>query len=284
MITAKIASRVRRGFTLMELLVVITIIMLISGLFLSLSPGNGGGLPASQRILASSLRSVRALALMNRGTLGNGIAYNARYRLLILNDPSDPANHLRQFVIAVGGVNSIDAGGVDPATLAATNNSKYTWFAPESPSLLPNGVYFIPPKEDTTTTINDPSGAPAAANTRRSIIGDIADNAGNALDHTTSPPWVKFAYYNQPTNLGTMSSDGTAKKWYYVELQPSGASNHLGRVMLVLANGVMRNDASGTAVLDLASNSQFAAIALRPNGDVSMTNDADEMNTTTLTK
>jgi hypothetical protein len=54
--------------------------------------------------------------------------------------------------------------------------------------------------------------------------------------------------------------------------------------MLVLANGVMRNDASGTAVLDLASNSQFAAIALRPNGDVSMTNDADEMNTTTLTK
>ena len=284
MIPAKTASRVRRGFTLMELLVVITIIMLISGLFLSLSPGNGGGLPASQRILASSLRSVRALALMNRGTLGNGIAYNARYRLLILNDPSDPANHLRQFVIAVGGVNSIDAGGVDPATLAATNDTKYTWFAPESPSLLPNGVYFIPPKEDTTTTINDPSGAPAAANTRRSIIGDIADNAGNALDHTTSPPWVKFAYYNQPTNLATMSSEGTAKKWYYVELQPSGASNHLGRVMLVLANGVMRNDASGTAVLDLASNSQFAAIALRPNGDVSMTNDADEMNTTTLTK
>jgi hypothetical protein len=106
----------------------------------------------------------------------------------------------------------------------------------------------------------------------------------NVLDHTTSPPWVKFAYYNQPTNLATMSSEGTAKKWYYVELQPSGASNHLGRVMLVLANGVMRNDVSGTAVLDLASNSQFAAIALRPNGDVSMTNDADEMNTTTLTK
>ena len=29
---------------------------------------------------------------MNRGTYSNNITYNARYRLLILNDPTDPVN------------------------------------------------------------------------------------------------------------------------------------------------------------------------------------------------
>ena len=49
-------SLARKGFTLIELLVVITIILLISSLFLGLSAGDGGGLPAGQRIIASSIR------------------------------------------------------------------------------------------------------------------------------------------------------------------------------------------------------------------------------------
>ena len=107
--------RLRRGFTLVELLVVITIILMISGLFLGLSPGDGGGLAAGQRIIGSSLRTVRAMALMNRGAGNSGVTYAPRYRLLILNDPNDEVNHLRQFVIAVGGVSSADQGGSGPA-------------------------------------------------------------------------------------------------------------------------------------------------------------------------
>ncbi len=275
--------RTRRGFTLIELLLVITIILLISGMFLGLSTGDGGGLPAGQRMVGSTIRSVRAMALMNRGTAGTGISYNSRYRLLILNDPADPVNHLRQFCVAVGGVSLASAGLTDPATITATNDNRYTWVSPEGTSMLPAGVYFIPPKTDTTTTINPPPGAAMLANTRRSIIGSIADNTGNAQDSAgSSPPWVMFTPVNQPTGLQAMSTMG-AKKWYYIEIQPTGASNHLGRVMIVLAKGSMMPDGAGVA-LNLASESQFAALALRPNGDVSFTSDPDEMDKANLTK
>jgi prepilin-type N-terminal cleavage/methylation domain-containing protein len=283
MVALPSSRRARRGFTLIELLLVITIILLISGMFLGLSTGDGGGLPAGQRMVGSTIRSVRAMALMNRGTAGTGISYNSRYRLLILNDPTDPVNHLRQFCVAVGGVSLASAGLTDPALITATNDNRYTWVSPEGTSMLPAGVYFIPPKSDTTTTINPPPGAVMLANTRRSIIGSIADNNGNALDSAgTSPPWVMFTPVNQPTGLQAMGAMG-AKKWYYIEIQPSGASNHLGRVMIVLAKGSMMLDGASVA-LNLASESQFAALALRPNGDVSFTSDPDEMDKANLTK
>jgi prepilin-type N-terminal cleavage/methylation domain-containing protein len=277
------SRRTRRGFTLIELLLVITIILLISGMFLGLSTGDGGGLPAGQRMVGSTIRSVRAMALMSRGTAGTGISYNSRYRLLILNDPTDPVNHLRQFCVAIGGVTLASAAPNDPVLITATNDNRYKWITPEGTSMLPAGVYFIPPKNDTTTTINPPPGAAMLANTRRSIIGSISDNTGNAQDSAgSSPPWVMFTPVNQPTSLQAMSTMG-AKKWYYIEIQPTGASNHLGRVMIVLAKGSMMLDGASVA-LNLASESQFAALALRPNGDVSFTSDPDEMDKANLTK
>ena len=277
------SRRPRRGFTLIELLLVITIILLISGMFLGLSTGDGGGLPAGQRMVGSTIRSVRAMALMSRGTAGTGISYNSRYRLLILNDPTDPVNHLRQFCVAIGGVTLASAFPNDPVLITATNDNRYKWITPEGTSMLPAGVYFIPPKNDTTTTINPPPGAAMLANTRRSIIGSISDNTGNAQDSAgSSPPWVMFTPVNQPTSLQAMSTMG-AKKWYYIEIQPTGASNHLGRVMIVLAKGSMMLDGASVA-LNLASESQFAALALRPNGDVSFTSDPDEMDKANLTK
>jgi len=277
------SRRPRQGFTLIELLLVITIILLISGMFLGLSTGDGGGLPAGQRMVGSTIRSVRAMALMSRGTAGTGISYNSRYRLLILNDPTDPVNHLRQFCVAIGGVTLASAAPNDPVLITATNDNRYKWITPEGTSMLPAGVYFIPPKNDTTTTINPPPGAATLANTRRSIIGSISDNTGNAQDSAgSSPPWVMFTPVNQPTSLQAMSTMG-AKKWYYIEIQPTGASNHLGRVMIVLAKGSMMLDGASVA-LNLASESQFAALALRPNGDVSFTSDPDEMDKANLTK
>jgi hypothetical protein len=74
-----------------------------------------------------------------------------------------------------------------------------------------------------------------------------------------------------------------AKNWYYIEIQPTGASNHLGRVMIVLAKGNLIPDGTGLA-LNLTSENQFAALALRPNGDISYTTDANEMDTALLTK
>lgn len=274
-------SRARRGFTLIELLVVITIILLISGLFLNMSAGDGGGLMGGQRMVGSSIRSVRAMALMNRGAQGTGVSYNARYRLLILNDPSDPVNHLHKYMIVVGSVDtSTLAAGVDPTTVTSTSDSRYKWYSPDAPTLLPSGVYFVPPASDTTTVVNKPPGFTGTWVGRASIIGQIADNAtANSNDNPGSPPWMMFASQGvvAPTNLAAMSGLD-AKKWYYVELQTGGTSNHLGRVILVLANGVLRMDSASNKVqLDLISENQLAALSLRPSGDVAMTTDPDEL-------
>jgi len=40
---------------------------------------------------------------------------------------------------------------------------------------------------------------------------------------------------------------------------------------------VVRNTGTGKAMIDITSENQFAALSLRPNGDVTMTLDADEM-------
>jgi len=270
-----VRSIARKGFTLIELLVVISIILLISSLFLGLSAGDGGGLPAGQRILASSIRTARAMALMNRGPGTGGVNYGGRYRLLILNDPDDEVNHLRQFVIAVGGVSSTDLAGADPASITSTSSAPYLWFSPEPPQMLPSGIVFVPPTGDTSTTMTvADTGTP-----RYTVIGKLADNVSStASDSTaTSPPWMTYAPTNQPMALSAMSADFNPKKWFYLELQDSGASNHLGRVLIVLAKGIVRNTGTSKAMIDVASENHFAALSLRPNGDVTMTVDAFEM-------
>lgn len=281
-----LSARARRGFTLIELLVVITIILLISGLFLNLSSGDGGGLMGGQRMMGSSIRSVRAMALMNRGAQGTGVSYNARYRLLILNDPTDPINHLHKYMIAVGSVDVASvAVGVDPATVTSTSDTRYKWYTPDAPTLLPSGIFVVPPASDTTTVVNKPAGFTGTWVGRASIIGQIADSAvASANDSPNSPPWMMFASQGvvTPTSLGAMTTLDP-KKWYYVELQTGGTSNHLGRVVLVLANGVLRLDpASNKVQLDLANENQFAALSLRPSGDVALTTDPDELNTNLL--
>jgi len=276
---SRITAGVRRGFTLIELLVVITIILLISALFLGISTGDGGGLKGGQRIIASTIRSVRAMALMNRGAYSSGITYNGRYRLLILNDPTDPVNHLHQFVVAVGCVDSSKvSAGVDPTSITDTANSAYVWYAPEQPTNLPNGVYFIPPK-GSTTTINDPVDADGVikklTDNQYSVIGPIADTASTGvLDTTTSPPKMLFTPVNQPQAL-----NAGGKSWYYIELQSSGASNHLGKVVLIFANATLRGDTK-TASLDIQNINQFAVVAVRPNGDVVISNDSDDITPT----
>jgi prepilin-type N-terminal cleavage/methylation domain-containing protein len=268
-------SLARKGFTLIELLVVITIILLISSLFLGLNAGDGGGLAAGQRMLGSSIRTLRAMALMNRGPGGTGITHAPRYRLLILNDPDDEVNHLRQVVLAVGGVSSTDLGATNPASITNTASLPYKWYSPEPAQMLPAGVVFVPPASDVGTTMQ----LAVASGTRRSNIGQVADNiTGSAQDSpTTNPPTMSYAPVSQPTALAAMGTDFNAKRWYYIELQGTGASNHLGRTVLVLALGTVRNTSAGRAAIDVGTESQFAAVMLRPNGDISMTLDSDEM-------
>lgn len=275
---------VRRGFTLIELLMVVTIILLLAGVFLSIRPGSGGGLPAAQKMLGSSLQSVRAMALMNRGSFASNVTYNGRYRLLILKDETDPVNHLRQFCIAIG--SAIPPTGVDPATITDTANTNYKWYAPDAPSILPPNVFFIPPLADSspvaTMTIPPDAGVTSWSGFgRRSVLPAVGDNARTSLpDAASSPPMMKFEPVNQPTSLSA-APHSTGRTWYYVELQPNGASNHLGKVVLMLGVGSARVQATGKVAIDLDSKFQFAALSVRPNGSVSYTSDPDELETST---
>ncbi len=244
-------SLARKGFTLVELLVVITIILLISSLFLGLNAGDGGGLAAGQRMLGSSIRTLRAMALMNRGPGGTGITHAPRYRLLILNDPDDEVNHLRQVVLAVGGVSSADLGANNPASITNTSSLPYKWYSPEPPQMLPSGVVFVPPAADVGTSMQ----LTVAAGTRRSNVGQVADNITPSTQDqpASNPPVMTYAPTSQPMALAAMGTDFNPKKWYYVELQGSGASNHLGRTVLFLALASVPNSPARRAALDVAS-------------------------------
>ena len=271
-------SRLRRGFTLIELLVVITIILLISGLFLSLSPGDGGGLVGGQRMLTGNIRSLRAMALMNREAPLSVASSKkvSRYRLLILNDPTDPVNHLRQFVLAIG--------TADASTNASPNSNQYYWFSPEPPSNLPTGIFVMPPSSDNKTDVLAPvdpdSGSRVTLVGRRTIIGQIADNnsSGAPDKQNSSPPNMDYIPTTQPTVL---ASGSDKKNWYYIELQGTGAHNHLGRVLVVLASASLRVDGV-KAYLDIENENKFAALLVRPNGDVVLTSDAGELNSDAL--
>ena len=274
---------VRRGFTLIDLLMVVTIILLLAGVFLSIRPGAGGGLQAGQKMLGSTLQSVRAMALMNRGSFASNVTYNGRYRLLILKDETDPENHLRMFCIAIG--SAILPGGADASAITSTVNTNYLWYAPEAPSVLPPNVFFMPPLLDNRAPVPAVTAPPldngaAGAWTgigRRSLLGASADNPLAGLPDAGTPvPMMRFEPINQPRNLSS-PPHSTGRTWYCVELQPSGASNHLGRVLLVLAAGNARIDANGKVVVDCDNRNQFAGVALRPNGSISYTSDPDEL-------
>jgi hypothetical protein len=162
-----------------------------------------------------------------------------------------------------------------PESITNTSAAPYRWYSPEPPQMLPSGVVFVPPASDVGTTM----ALSVASGTRRSNIGQVADNITPSPQDSpaTSPPAMTYAPTSQPMALSAMTADFNPKRWYYVELQSTGTSNHLGRTLLVLALAAVRNTGTGRAEIDVASETQFAAIMVRPNGEISMTLDADEM-------
>ncbi|HAZ66624.1 MAG TPA: hypothetical protein DCY41_07710 [Opitutae bacterium] len=304
----KIGRRVRAGFTMVELLIVITVILILASMMLAIRPTNPEGLGNGQRMMADMLRIAKVQATMNRaavprinGWLSNWAPANFRYRLLIKCEPSNPDTHLREMVIAIG----CTGIGATPAL--------YTWFSPEPPVRLPPGVFFVPPNIAVVngisggTTTNPgvvmptdvPLSGPSAA-TRLSKMPGLADVVGLVVGaneyctptSTTLAPMMLYrpiftpglapstgVYYNQ-TGVHTIVGGGSY--WYYVELGPDGSNNHTGKVVLVLAEGV--NVGTQTR---LTSADKFAAILLRRNGDVTLTtdtNDLDSTGTSTLLK
>lgn len=312
MSSASSIVRTRRGFTLIEMLIVVAVIILLATMMLGIRASNPDALSNGQRMMGDMLRIARVQAQMNRAAmprpdgLASTVAWNPsnfRYRLLIKCDPADPDNHLREMVIAIG-FNGVGSGS------APSNPALYTWFSPEAPVRLPPGVYFVPPNLAATNGMTSspnpavtlPSGTSlsgTALTTRVSMIPRLGDTTGlvaGANEYLTptaaQAPMMLYrpvfspmigtttVYYNTSSVHGNSAATATtanSKFWYYVELGPDGTNNHLGKVVLVLAEGVN----TGGAVL-LTSPDKFAGILLRRNGDISLTTDTDDFESASL--
>lgn len=299
----KMGRHVRAGFTMVELLIVITVILILASMMLAIRPTNPEGIGNGQRMMADMIRIAKVQATMNRAALpkipgfpSNWTPANFRYRLLIKCDPANPDSHLREMVIAIG------------CTGIGTTPLLYTWFSPEPPVRLPPGVYFVPPN---IAAINGMASSPnpgvvmptnltlsgTSAATRLSKIPGLADVVGlvtGANEYCTpgsatqapmmlyrpifSPALMSSAtagvavYYNQ---AGVHTVVGGGNYWYYVELGPDGSNNHTGKVVLVLAEGMN----VGTQTI-LTSADKFAAILVRRSGDVTLTTDTDDLEST----
>jgi len=291
--------RGRRGFTLVELMIVISVILILAGMMLAIQPTNPEGLANGQRMLASTLRSARAQAMANRAALPRpaGLTLNwapadFRYRVLIKNDPTDPDRHLREVLIAIG------VRGLGASTAAA----KYAWFSPDPSIMLPPGVFFVPPVANaapatgfTNPAVTMPAGvnlAGTSSATRLSRISALADPTGITAGTFDQPnptgsqapmmlyrpifaPNISTTVVNFDNSVHTAAQGG--KQWYYVEFGADGTSNHAGRVVLMVAEGAN----TGGQVL-LTSPDKFAAIVLRRSGDLSLTTDSSEFELTSV--
>lgn len=151
------AAPSRAGFTLVELLVVISIILIASAvLFTAGSSGKGAALSSSQRIVAAIVKGARAQAVLK----------SAETRLIIYNDLSaDPDKYRRYFGIVYWGTD---------------NNGNTGWLAANKGTLLPEGIYFDPDMSK-----DYPGGSTMKLDYPRIVVGNNIDeiNGGGGEDY-----------------------------------------------------------------------------------------------------
>ena len=117
--TSERAARVPAGFTLVEMLMVVTLIILLTaeiGLALR-QPGESVALQSAQATVCSLLNVARGRAAIAQQNV----------RLVIAADPADSDNHLRCLQVA-------EQDSIDPAN----------WLADGDSIRLPAGVYVVP--------------------------------------------------------------------------------------------------------------------------------------------
>ena len=203
------SRRLRRAFTLIELLAVIGIIALLSALVIGLKPENPKGLSGATQRVQSMLTLARSQAMLGNiddpaDTEGSNKYATVRTRLLILNDPEDPDNHLRLMGVAFGAQVIAKGSTAAPKTEAdlSGDSSSLRWFAATEPMKLPEGVYYA---ENSLTAL-------------RAILR--SDTERNLTFSNT--PTMKLDF---PSRSGKKEGEGKSRTWYYYEFLADGSCN-----------------------------------------------------------
>ena len=140
----------RRGFTLLELLVVIAVIAIIMGFIgLDLTGGGSAGMGAAQRTFCSMLQQTRIQAIMN----------GAEARLLIYDEPDDEEKYHRFLRVVVwmnepykdhNSNDQYDSGETFTDVDGSGGHSE-AWIPKGDGVYLPDGVYVVPEQNDFTS-------------------------------------------------------------------------------------------------------------------------------------
>ncbi len=235
-------GKMRKGFTMVELLAVIFIIMILGGVMLAIRPGNPQGLRSATRSAVAAFDRARFQAQNNfnpdRDAATTNKLYNIRSRLLVLNDSSNPDDHLRLLRVVVGGTRN----------QSDTSSSSYIWYALENDVLLPAGIYYVEPTDSFFPS------------TRRSRITN-RDSSSKTMKLNFTPSVVGQA-------------DGTGdKEWYFYEFNNDGTSN-MYAASFMISEGDW--DLSRKEVV-FRNKDNIDGFAIVPNGTTILYSDPDEL-------
>ncbi|MCC5847191.1 MAG: prepilin-type N-terminal cleavage/methylation domain-containing protein [Verrucomicrobia bacterium] len=195
-------SGVASGFTLVELLVVMAIIILISGFIVTAISGGDGSQALNSGISkANGIFSVARSAAVQR---------KAPMRVLVHFDPEDPDKFLRYMVTLY-----LDDSETPPQ-----------WKVYSEGQYLPNGVYFSPGYSGQAGNLR--------LQTWRLTVGD--DYQVNLIQPN---PLFRNPYAMGNLNVDPLSHAIPGRdQWYTFEFNANGTSHQPG-VRFVLANGIL---------------------------------------------